>query len=839
MLDITLTKRGKTAGQEIPMAGVPFHSYEPYLAKLIRAGHKVAICEQVETPDAARARAKAERLSKTLVRRDVVRIVTPGTLTEDNLLDARANNYLAAVAEVAGAYGLAWLDLSTGDFKVEAATEQNVIHALERIDASEILIPDSFAKKENLYDGLARLRPILTLQPASLFDSTNGRQRLEKQFAVGTLDSFGTFSRAEISACGALLDYAMRTQKGQLPHLHVPTRIVAGATLEIDSATRRNLEILRTMGGETKGTLLDSVDHTVTAAGARLLQSRLATPSTDLSLIHRRLDEIQTLFGALMLRDSIRDHLRQTPDMERALARLTAARGGPRDLCAIRDGLKQAEIIRGSLSVSGDLSLKSINDHLIQPPAVTTLVDRLRQALADNPPFLARDGGYIRAGFSQRLDDLRSLRDESRRLIAALQAKYQQHTGITALKITYNNVLGYFIEVASKHADPLMQRGPDNPYIHRQTMANAVRFSTGELADLERDISSAAEKSLAIEQEIFGQLVGEITRLSDDIGCAASALAQLDVTAAFALLAAENDYCRPHVDNSTAFRIEAGRHPVVEQALRRDGPGTGAFIANDCTLEDAGRLWLLTGPNMAGKSTYLRQNALIALLAQSGSYVPAKSAHIGVVDRLFSRVGAADDLARGRSTFMVEMVETAAILNQATPRSLVILDEIGRGTATFDGLSIAWACVEHLHEIIQCRGLFATHYHELTSLQASLPHLACQSMAVKEWQGDIIFLHEVVAGSADRSYGIHVAKLAGLPPQVIARAREVLDLLQPTEQAGIPAKLANDLPLFSAGKSATPTEPSALEKRLAQIQPDALTPRDALDLLYELKKLTS
>lgn len=833
-LDITLTKRGKTQGDEIPMAGVPFHSYESYLAKLIRAGFKVAICDQVETPEEAKKRDGY----KALVRRDVIRVVTQGTLTEDALLDARENNYLAAIAETGGQYGVSWLELSTGEFAVEPVKPQNLQSAVERIGASEILIPDSFRERESLYDFLALARDRLTMQPPSLFDSQNAQKRLESMFGVGTLESFGGFSRAEIAAAGALIDYVERTQVGKIPHLFRPRQVTSGAAMEIDAATRRSLELTRTQAGERKGSLLSCIDQTVTAAGARLLQSRLSAPLTDIAAIQQRLDEVEILFDQALLRESIRTELRKTPDMERALSRLSAGRGGPRDLGQIRDGLKQAEMIGGILLNENILS--GIAGQMNQQPAIQALADRLKQALADDLPFLDRDGGFIREGYSAKLDDLLLMKKDGRRLIARLEEKYRQQTGIDSLKITYNNILGYFIEVPAKKADPLMVRrgeenNADNPFIHRQTMANAVRFTTPELAELERDISSASEKAVGIEQELFRQMTDEASRLSEDIGKHARALASLDVAAANAALAADCAYVRPQMVEETTFHIEGGRHPVVEQALR----GTGMdFVPNDCNLGGAQKLWLLTGPNMAGKSTFLRQNALIAIMAQSGSFVPARAAQIGIVDRLFSRVGAADDLARGRSTFMVEMVETAAILNQATERSLVILDEIGRGTATFDGLSIAWACVEYLHETNKCRSLFATHYHELTSLQSRLANMSCHSMKVKEWKGDIVFLHEVQEGSADRSYGIHVGKLAGLPPAVIARAREVLDMLQTGEQSGALARLAHDLPLFSAIKATgTPEKEPEVIKMLKGITPDTLTPREALDILYKLKTL--
>lgn len=838
VLDITLTKRGKTAGEEIPMAGVPFHSYEPYLAKLIRAGYKVGICEQTETPEEAKLRAKQNKGQSALVNRDVVRIVTQGTLTEDTLLDARENNFLAAVAEVGGQFGLAWLELSTGEFMVQPALLSQLGAAMARIGASEILVPDRFRERPELYEHLTQVQDKLTLQSPSLFDAQNAQKRLETMFAVGTLAAFGAFSRAEVAAAGALVDYVERTQVRQMPYLAAPRQVTTGAVMDIDPATRRSLELTRTMTGEKRGSLLSCIDRTVTGAGARLLHARLSAPLTDVAAIRARHDEVDAFFNNTRLREDMRTQLRDTPDMERAVARLSVGRGGPRDLTSIRDGLRQAETIRALLVTNRKEALEALSGALHQNPGTQALSDRLRAALKDDVPALARDGGFIREGYSTELDKFRMLQGESKRLIAALEAKYKQQTGIDALKITFNNVLGFFIEVPAKKADPLMVRGDgaqDNPFIHRQTMANAVRFTTPELAELERDMAQAGDRALAIEQELFTQMNAEVSRMSADIGAHARALAGLDVAASLAELAVTQNYVRPQIDTGLSFAITGGRHPVVEQSLKKQGGD--AFVPNDCDLSAAQRLWLLTGPNMAGKSTFLRQNALIVILAQMGGFVPAASAHIGVVDKLFSRVGASDDLASGRSTFMVEMVETAAILNQATEKSLVILDEIGRGTATFDGLSIAWACVEHLHEANKCRTLFATHYHELTTLTDRLPSLSCHTMAVKEWQGNIVFLHAVKDGAADGSYGIHVGKLAGLPPAVVDRAGEVLAMLEQGEQSGTLAKLADDLPLFRTAAPMATAKPSALQEALKAIDPDSLSPREALEALYSLKKM--
>ncbi len=840
VLDITLTKRGKTDGTDIPMCGVPFHSYEPYLAKLIQSGYKVAVCEQAETPDQAKARAKAEGkpASKALVHRDVVRVVTQGTLTEDNLLDARENNYLAALSEIAGQYGLAWLEFSTGDFFVQALPEKNLSLAVERVNPRELLIADKMIQSENLFDAFAPYQDVITPLSNSLYDSQNAQKRLEGIFGVGTLDSFGAFSRAEISAAGTLLDYVERTQKGKIPHLKRPQQVATGATMEIDAATRRNLELTRTLSGERKGSLLSVIDHTVSASGARALQLRLSAPLTNLDQLISRQDEVETFVTQKPLRENVRDYLKQIPDMERALARLSVDRGGPRDLGALRDGLNNAETILAILIQAKEKSLGTIQSNIKQSNQLKELSDILAKALKPDLPFLDRDGGFIEQGFNARLDELRGLRDDSKRHIAALQAKYRELTKIDTLKVTYNNVLGYFIDVTARHADKLMvkigdEKQDDNPFIHRQTLANNVRFTTPELSELERDLSSAADKSLAIEQEIFSDLLRQVNNLSDEIALVASGLAALDVASALASLAVENNYTRPQLDNSLTFDIKEGRHPVVEAALQKENK---QFIPNDSNLSDNQKLWLLTGPNMAGKSTFLRQNALIVIMAQIGSYIPASHAHIGLVDRLFSRVGAADDLARGQSTFMVEMVETAIILNQATERSLVILDEIGRGTATFDGLSIAWACVEQLHEVNKSRALFATHYHELTSLQNRLENLCCYSLQVKEWKGDIIFTHNVVEGTADKSYGIHVAKLAGLPPNVIDRAKSVLTNLTSDKKENAVQKLEMDLPLFTNHVPEAPIQTSELETALSAINPDDLSPREALDALYQLKK---
>ncbi len=844
VLDITLTKRGKDKGTEIPMCGVPFHACDPYLARLIRAGHKVAICEQVETPEEAKKRGGA----KALVRRDVVRVVTGGTLTEDHLLDARENNYLAAISEANGTCALAWLELSTGRFYVQTLSPEDLSATLARLNPGEALYPRPFEETDAYRDLIRTLGPKGTPQDAAAFHSGNAQKRLETRFGVQALDAFGEFSRAALSACGALIDYLDRTQVGRTPRLDPPAVLRTGAFMEIDAATRRNLELTRTLDGQRKGTLLSTIDRTVTGPGARLLQDWLSAPLQDRAAIDERLDRIAFFLDRPDIRDDIRTALKSMSDMERALSRLSLERGGPRDLGMIRGGLTCAADIQRVLinpkSAGSDIppAIKTLTDALDISAEIETLRQTFDAALEDDLPALSRDGGFIRASYDPVLEELRRLKSEGRQTILALQGTYQKRTGIDALKISYNNILGYYIEVPAKKADPLLahknSEDTDNPFIHRQTMANAVRFTTPELAETEQKLGSAGERALAIEQEIFGRLRTLTLSCAAGLCKIAAAISMMDIAAGLADLAADYDYTRPNLTENRNFSIRRGRHPVVEAALRKQA---ATFSANDCALNDDQRLWLLTGPNMAGKSTFLRQNALIAILAQSGSYVPAEHAEIGLIDRVFSRVGASDDLASGRSTFMVEMVETAAILNQATDRSLVILDEIGRGTATFDGLSIAWACIEHLHDANRCRTLFATHYHELTALGARLSSLSCNAMEVREWHGDIVFTHNVVPGSADRSYGIHVARLAGLPAPVIERAKAVLDHLQSGERTGTHAvaRMADDLPLFAEAQSRPPAQDQSPSvpalKKLQDINPDDLTPKAALDVLYELK----
>ncbi len=824
-LDIALTKRGQHKGQDVPMCGVPAHSYEGYVAKLIRAGFRVAICEQQESPAEAKKRG-----NKSIVTRDVIRIITPGTLTEDSLLDARAANFLACVTSIGNELALAWCDIVTGRVYVQGLEALDLAGALASIDPSEILISQRAVETPELFEALAPWRTQLAPQPNSRFDSDNARRRILDIYGVGDLAAFGDFGRAEIAALGALLDYIELTQKTDLKHFSPPQK--AGTMqVAIDASTRRNLELTRTLSGERQGSLLSAIDRTETGAGARLLASRLTAPLTDVRVIQARLDAVEYFVMSADARAKVRGFLRRTPDLERALARLALGRGGPRDLASVREAVRRAGEIRSVLVGAPEclrVEVEQLGGHDL-------IVDKLERALAEELPMLARDGNFIAKGFALQLDELVMLRDDGKRLIAGLQQKYAALSHVATLKIKHNQVIGYHIEVTASQADKLF--ADKDTFIHRQTLASSARFTTVELSELERKITEAADRALAVEMQLFAELVQEVVVRLPEMRQTAQALAALDVAAALAELAVEQSYSRPVVDTSMEFQIKGGRHPVVEQALGRNGGGA-KFISNDCDLTAGRHLWLLTGPNMAGKSTFLRQNALIALMAQMGAFVPAAAAHIGVVDRLFSRVGAADDLAAGRSTFMVEMVETAAILHQAGERALVILDEIGRGTATYDGLSIAWAVLEHLHEINKCRALFATHYHELTALDGKLAALHCATMRIREWENKIVFLHEVIDGVADRSYGIHVAQMAGLPASAIMRASQVLAQLESQKQKSGQAELAENLPAFDAtAKVEAPAKKlsNELEAILTALDPDALNPRQALDMLYQIK----
>ncbi len=832
-LGIALTKRGQHGGDPIPMAGVPWHQAEGYLAKLIRAGFKVAVCEQLEDPAEAKKRG-----AKSIVRRGVVRVVTPGTLTEEGLLDARTANRLTAVVFAGERAGIAWADVSTGAFETRELGAGEIEEELVALAPAEILGCEGDEKRFG--EAIRSAGAALTLRPAVKADAKAAARRIKAAFEVAALDAFGDFSTVEVSAMGLLLDYIELTQVGAAPRLTPPKRSPARSFMAIDAATRAALELERSVRGGREGSLLACIDRTVTAAGGRLLAERLGRPLTDGAQIAARLDAVQFFLGAPERRRGVRQELRAGGDLARALTRLMLGRGGPRDLAQLRDGLNAGDRAAARCADIGESPPREINEavaalSLTQHVACAGFVQILDRALAPELPLLVRDGAFIAPGYDPTLDEFRALRDDSRKVIAALQAEYAEATAITSLKLKHNNVLGYHIDATSKQAEALMAPPLNARFIHRQTNAGSVKFTTNELIELDAKIARAGDAALARELELFKELAGSAAVSELDIRAAAEALAVLDVSAAFAEWAEEVAATRPQVDESAALLAEGARHAVVEAGVRREGLG---FTPNDARLDAEGqsgpRLLVVTGPNMAGKSTYLRQIALLAVLAQAGSFVPAKKLRLGIVDRVFARVGASDDLSRGRSTFMTEMVETAAILNQASARSLVVLDEIGRGTATFDGLAIAWAVAEHLHEANRCRAVFATHYHELTRLAEKLEAGANAHLRAREWKGDLIFLHEVAPGPADRSYGIQVAKLAGLPKSALERARAVLARLEASGGAAR-IQIADDLPLFATIMEQT--APSALETALVAINPDTLSPKEALERLYELKAL--
>ncbi len=816
-LDIALTHRGEHGGAPVPMCGVPVHAAETYLARLIRAGHRVAIAEQVESP----AEAKKRGGSKALVARAIVRFVTAGTLTEEALLEPKRASVLAAVCELRGVFAIATCDVSTGRMELEECDPAELEDALARIAPTELIAP---------MDCPLGVRTAITCERHD-FSSERGEQRLRALHKVGALDGFGHFTRPMLAAASGLLAYLDKAGTGSLPLLLPPVARTTANTLAMDEATRTSLEILEAQGGGRDGSLLAAVDRCVTAAGARLLAADLAAPFARRDKIDERLALVRFWHDDPLKRADLRAALRAIPDFGRALGRVVAGRGSPRDLGQVRDGLCGAGALARMLAESVerpellDLLLRHLAGH-------ESLVDLLTRALVATPPSERTGGGFIAPGYDEALDELREISRNARRAITALETRYRAETGISTLKIKHNNVLGYFIEAPARHADALIQAGSN--FTHRQTMASAMRFNSLRLHEEAGRITEAGGRALIAEEAHFEDLAQQVGEARLAIAATAAACARLDVSGGQAERASEGAWCRPEMVDQPCLEIAAGRHPVVEAALE----GVGArFVANDCKLDAHDRLWLIGGPNMGGKSTFLRQNALIVLLAQAGGYVPAAKARVGLVDRLFSRVGAADNLARGRSTFMVEMVETAAILRQATEKSFVILDEVGRGTSTYDGLALAWAVAEAIHEQTRCRCLFASHYHELALLGETCAALSLHHVRVKEWKGELVLLHEVAQGAADRSYGLDVARLAGVPRPVIARARQVLAKLEKgrEETGGLTAGLG-DLPLFAAADITRTEQVDMLHERLAKLDIDTLSPREALDLLYALKR---
>ncbi len=783
LLNIVLTKRGNSCGQEIPMCGVPAHSSESYLHKLIDLGFKVAICDQLETADEAKKRGY-----KSIVKRDVVRVVTPGTIIEDSLLEDKSNNYLASIVEQNDEYAISWLELSTGKFFHTLTSLKALDSDLLRISPRELLISEKFTEDEKIRSILKNYKISITQHAQSFFEYSKSHRTLCEFYKIRELGSIGNFSKVEIMACGTLLEYVRVTQRGSIPRLEFPKTYKQQNFMLIDASARRNLELFSTQFGEKKCSLISVIDHTVTASGGRLLKQMLASPLACSKAINLRLSTAQFFVNNHEPRRKIREILSNIPDIERSLSRLILGRGSPKDmnllkiglgktlelsefLCKIESGengsLPQQYVIqteiqpasRAGMTVKSDESElstihKSLGNH-------KDLFELLNSAILDNNLSSVKEGGFIHSKYNSELSELSYILNNSNKLITKLRESYRDLTGIAALKILHNNILGYYVEVSANH------KITSDIFIHRQSLANSMRYTTNELKELENKILTARDAAIGLEMKIFSELCSEVAKESEKIALAANALAKLDIRTAFAELAVQNNYVKPIIDDSKEFNICSGRHPVVEV--------NDKFIANSINL--AG-IHLITGPNMAGKSTFLRQNALIAILAHMGSFVPAESAHIGVIDKIFSRVGATDNITSGYSTFMVEMIETATIVNQATDRSLVILDEIGRGTGVYDGLSIAQAVIEHIHNVNKCRAIFATHYHELTKVSKYLKNVKCFCVKIREWNGEVIFLHEVIEGIADESYGIHVAKLAGFPDSVLNRASEVFEELK-------------------------------------------------------------
>ena len=832
-LNIILTSRGKHLEQKIPMCGVPVHSANNYLLSLIKKGFKVAVCEQLEDPLEAKKRGY-----KAIVKRDVVRVITPGTLTEDSLLEAHENNFLGSLSEIRGSLALAWVDISTGDFIVTSCNKQNLKTLILRLNLKELLVSDNL--KGEFSDEFNDFNISLTPISNAIFESTGAKKQICGFYGVKTLEGFGAFSRTELSAINSIISYLELTQKSTLPILKRPLKEVSTNALQIDSFTRKNLEIIRSLSGEKDGSLLDTIDKTITACGARLLTSRLNNPSSNKTIIIDRLNDLEFFYKKNKDRINLQSELKNILDIERALTRISLNRSNPRDIKAVGNSLQNCDKVYyylNSIKPPHTLSfdIKPLAGHKV---LIKTIEDALREDLSNN----FKDGGFVKTGYNDELDKQRNLRDKGAKLLGSMQQELITLSEVSSLKIKHNNVLGYFIEIPTRHSQKLLSPPLSDVFIHRQTTANSIRFTTTELGKAESNILNATSAALNIELDILNKIQTKILKNSLKILDTARIIAIIDVNCALSQTAQENDWCKPTIDDSRDFEIINGRHPVVEKAIQKTSESS--FIPNCCNLsceKNNSNIWLITGPNMAGKSTFLRQNALLVILAQMGSYVPAKSAKIGIVDQLFSRIGASDDIAKGHSTFMMEMVETAVILNQATMRSLVILDEIGRGTSTFDGLSIAWATLEYLHEKNLSRGLFATHYHELTVLSKNLEGLTNATVKVKEHNDEIIFLYEVGLGIADKSYGVQVAKLAGMPPEVLERAKSVLVELSSDEHSNLGNKdsLLNNLPLFDIGlknQTVYSSKELQLKQKIDELKPDELTPREALEAIYDLKK---
>ena len=814
-LEITLTSRNKEKGAAIPMCGVPYHSAESYIARLIQKGHRVAICDQMEDP----------RVAKKLVKRELTRIVTPGTATDAHLLRSHENNYLVSVALNGERAGVAHVDVSTGEFRVTEVEPSEAVTAIEQLAAREVLFPADLPLLAPEDKGRRFLR---TEAESWTFSLDYADRTLREHFKLLSLDGCGLASRhAAVCAAGAILHYLQETQRAALDHLDRPSYYDRGESMVLDAVSVRNLELVEPLFAGEGATLLAVIDQTLTGMGGRLMRRRLLGPSLDREEIEARLEGVGDLLGDAIVRAGIRGELSAVLDLERLLAKITIGSAGPRELLALGRSLERIPVLRKTIESRGAARLACIHQQLDEVPEVR---DRILNAIADAPPVNITDGGAIRTGYNAELDELRDLRQNGRQYIAQIESRERTRTGIQSLKVRFNNVFGYYIEIskANQHLAPA-------DYERKQTLVNAERFTTPELKDYERKVLDAEEKILTLERELFGEVRCFAANQAQRIRATAAAIAELDATAALAEVAAQNGYTRPAFSEDSSMRIMAGRHPVIEKLADQLGADTGRFIPNDLYLNsDTDLIAIITGPNMGGKSTYLRQAALIAILAQMGSFVPADSASLPIIDRIFTRIGASDNLARGRSTFMVEMTETAVILNTATARSFIVLDEIGRGTATYDGLALAWAVIEQIHQRTRAKTLFATHYHELTELAEQLDGVRNLRVSVKEAGDHIIFLRKVEPGKADRSYGIEVARLAGLPLAVIERAREVLQLHERSEHE-VTEELA---PRTHEPVQIRLFEPvgHGMAERIRNLEIDELRPIEALQLLHELQQ---
>ncbi|MDA7545379.1 DNA mismatch repair protein MutS [Alphaproteobacteria bacterium] len=823
-LDITLTKRGKTNGMDIPMCGVPFHSADNYLPKLIKKGFNVAVCEQTETIEEAKS-----NLKKGPLKREVVRIISPGTLTEDNLLDRNANNFLGAISDVNGSISISWVDVSTGCFKSRNLQKENnqkqlLTNLLLRMNFSEILVSD--AMELNIIS--EEWHSIIKKQSSSLFHYSSCLQQICSYFSIISLEGIGKFSDGEVIAAGVLLSYLKLTQCGKLPILSMIQNESENNFLEIDYFTQKSLEILSNLSGETNGSLIISLDETKTAGGARLLKQRITEPFYKVVEIEKRYNLINWFLNNDIDIFKLQNNLENTPDIERSLSRISLLRGSPKDLSILCDGLLNVkQIYETIISFKDRLNQSSLLNNILNQISVDySLFENIKNSLKKDLPLSTKEGGFIRDGYDENLDKLRNFRNNELEEITKLQNKYSDLTNVNSLKIKYNRMLGYHIEVRAVHDKSLRDK---DIFIHRQTTAQTSRFTTIELNEAENQLINSYEKSISIEMDIFKNFTNQIINEGKKILDIASAISELDIGIMVVKQSKDRGYVCPKILENKTLEIIEGRHPVVETQMKLS---ENSFISNDCILNKDDFLWLITGPNMAGKSTYLRQNALIVIMAQAGLFVPAKEANIGVCDKIFSRVGASDDLAKGQSTFMIEMIETSLILNTASEKSLVILDEIGRGTATFDGLAIAWSVLDYLHNKIKPRTLFATHYHELTSLKEDLNHLSCHKMSIKEWNNSIIFMHKIIEGEADKSYGIHVAQLAGLPFEVIKKATQLLSKLENNKDNSHLKKSDNLDDNYS-----NINENQIFFKEFDNINVDDISPREALDILYKLKLL--